>query len=87
MCISINQVDTGMQATVEQILSIVQTQQQEITEMKQQLRQQQAFQNQAVVRMLHEEMKRIESVVTTRVQTALVDHAKEESILYSLSWI
>ena len=85
MCISINQVDTGMQATVEQILSIVQTQQQEITEMKQQLRQQQAFQNQAVVRMLHEEMKRIESVVTTRVQTALVDHAKEESILYSLS--
>ena len=74
-----------MQATVEQILSIVQTQQQEITEMKQQLRQQQAFQNQAVVRMLHEEMKRIESVVTTRVQTALVDHAKEESILYSLS--
>ena len=85
MCISINQVDTGMQATVEQILSIVQTQQQEIMEMKQQLRQQQAFQNQAVVRMLHEEMKRIESVVTTRVQTALVDHAKEESILYSLS--
>ena len=66
--------------TVEQILSIVQTQQQEIMDLKQQLRQQQAFQNQAVVRMLHEEMKRIESVVTTRVQTALADHAKEESI-------